>query len=892
MTIRNLSAVFKPASVAIIGASERQGSVGRVLTENLLNHFEGQVFLVNQKHQRLFDTKVFANIADLPVAPDLAVIATPPSTIPGLIDALAKKGTRGACVITAGVDGDADGSKGTLRQAMLDAARPGLLRIVGPNSLGFQVPGQGLNASFAHIFANTGSIAFVAQSGALLTAVLDWAQPRDIGFSHIVSMGDMADVDFGDMLDYLASEPETKAILLYIEAITDARKFMSAARAAARMKPVVVVKAGRYQEGAQAASSHTGALAGHDAVYDAAFRRAGMLRVLTLEELFDTVETLSCMDPPQGRRLTILTNGGGLGVLATDALMAEGGELAQLSPATIDQLNHKLPRTWPKRNPVDIIGDADGQRYADALRVLLKDDSSDGILILNCPTAVASSTEAAESVIAALPEKPHKTILTSWVGEPAAQIPRQQFREHGIPTYESPEHAVHAFLQMANYRRNQQSLMETPPTLPEFFEPDVGLARRRIDTALRHDRAWLSEAESKDVLSAYGIPTVPTHVAATPEEVAELAKGIRGPVAIKILSPDITHKSDVGGVRLHVSSTQAQEAAATMRNLVQSRRPDADLQGFTVQPMVHRAGTVELIVGMVNDHQFGPVIVFGQGGTAVEILDDKAIGLPPLNLKLAGELIARTRINRLLKGYRNVAAADINAIKLVLVRLSHLIVDFAEISELDINPLLAGEHGVQALDARIKITATTSSGADRLAIRPYPKELEEPFDVGDGRVLLLRPIMPEDEGSLQAAFGRLTEEEIRYRFFIPIKFLDHLTAARFTQIDYDRHMALVLTEPGVPGLTEIYAVVRLVEEPDRARAEFAIVVDHALAGQGIGSRLIHRIIEYARARKIGTLYGDVLDSNERMLKLCKKTGFTFSRETGEAGVVRVSMPLH
>ncbi|HNP37548.1 MAG TPA: bifunctional acetate--CoA ligase family protein/GNAT family N-acetyltransferase [Woeseiaceae bacterium] len=891
MTIRNLDAVFNPTSVAIIGASEQQGSVGRVLTENLLEHFPGDIFLVNPKHRRMFDVKVFRDVERLPQVPDLAVIATPPKTVPGLIRALVDKGTRGACVITAGVDERSRGPGVSLRQEMLDAAKPGLLRIVGPNCLGIQVPGRGLDASFAHIFPKAGSIAFVAQSGAILTAVLDWAAPRDIGFSHIVSIGDMADVDFGDMLDYLANQPETNSILLYIEAISDTRKFMSAARAAARTKPVIVIKAGRHAEGARAASSHTGALAGHDGVYDAAFRRAGMLRVFTLEDLFDAVETLSTARPPTGSRLAILSNGGGVGVLATDALMAEGGELATLSKTSIDQLNTVLPPTWSHANPVDIIGDANGQRYADALKVLLDDRDCDGILILNCPTAVASSDEAATAVISTLPENLNKTVLTSWIGELSAKEPRRRFREQGIPTYHSPEDAVHAFSQMVNYQRNQALLMETPPSMPSLFESDIDGARRQIDLAVSENRQWLSEAESKFLLNAYGIPTVLTEVASSPAAVATVAKRFDGSVVIKILSPDITHKSDAGGVLLDVDPERAEEAAARMQERIKTARPDAALEGFTVQAMVRRPGARELIIGMVNDRQFGPVILFGQGGTAVEVLDDKALALPPLNLKLAHELVAHTNVYRLLQGYRDVPAANIGDIELALVRLSYLIADFPEIQELDINPLLADETGVLALDARVRVTKATSIGADRLAIRPYPKELEETIEVGNGRTLQLRPIVPEDGPALQSGFKKLSKDEIRNRFFAPLKLLSDLTAARFTQIDYDRQMALVLTERGIPGTTEIYGVVRLMEDPDRELAEFAIIVERSLTGHGLGAQLLRRVIEYARERGIGEIFGDVLHDNERMLKLCKKLGFSSSRKSGQANVVRVSLKL-
>lgn len=891
MTTRNLDALFQPRSVAVIGASERPGSVGRVLTENLRESFGGPVFLVNPKHRSLFGIDAFPSVDRLPEAPDLAILATPPASIPGLVRELAERGTLGVCVITAGVGEEPRAGRPSLRQEMLEAAGPKLQRIVGPNCLGIQVPGHGLNASFAHVFPEPGSIAFVAQSGALITAVLDWAHPRGIGFSHIVSMGDMADVDFGDMLDYLANDPSTRAILLYIEAITNARKFMSAARAASRSKPVIVVKAGRHEQGARAAQSHTGALAGQDDVYDAAFRRAGMLRVLTLEQLFDAVETLATARLPRGDRLTILTNGGGAGVLATDALISEGMELARLSDSTVERLNQCLPSTWSHGNPVDIIGDAGGRRYAAALDVLLGADDSDGVLILNCPTAVASPTEVAEAVVGPVSQEKKKTVLTCWIGDQSAQEPRRRFREQGVPTYESPEDAVHAFAQMVEYQRNQEQLMETPPSSPRWFEPSSEHARRLVETALAEGREWLTAAECKGLLEAYEIPVVRSEVVSDLDELEEVARGFAGEVAIKIVSADITHKSDVGGVRLAVDPARAKAVASTMWKTVQTARPDARLQGFTVQEMVSRPHAIELIAGMLNDVQFGPVILFGRGGTAVELLEDEALALPPLNLKLARELIARTRVHRLLQGYRHVPPADLGEIERVLVCLSHLIVDLPEIEEMDINPLLADRDGVLALDARIRVRPAEASGASRLAIRPYPKELEETVELEDGTRLWLRPIVPEDEPSLRSAFGRLSREDVRNRFFVPLRVLDHVMAARFTQIDYDRQMALVLTDPGPPGRTEIHGVVRLIEDPDRTRAEFAIVVARRLSGRGIGTALLRRVIDYARSRGVVELYGDVLRDNGRMLALCDRLGFSRHFEPGSSGVIRVRMDL-
>lgn len=888
MTIRNLDALFKPQSIAIIGASERPGSIGRIVTENLLQSgFKGPVFPINPNRQEILGVAGYPSVASLPTVPDAAVIATPPDTVPGLVAELGAQGTRGACVISAGFAETGDDAAAARQQAVLDAARPYTLRLIGPNCLGYLVPGVGLNASFAHVSPAKGRLAFVTQSGAVITSVLDWADPRGIGFSHLVSLGNMADVDFGDMLDYLASDADTRAILLYIEAVKNARKFMSAARAAARSKPVVVVKAGRHTASARAAASHTGALAGSDAVYDAAFRRAGMLRVLTLEDLFDAVETLALARPPGGNQLVILSNGGGTAVMAADALVGDGGELAVLNSETAARLDDVLPATWSHANPVDIIGDADGERYAAALTVLLEERSADGILVLNCPTAVASSDVAAQAVIAALPKRPSTTVLTSWIGEREAKQPRIRFREHGIPTYDSPEDAVKAFMQMVNYRRNQAMLMETPPSLPELFQPDQGAARAQIKQALKHGRSWLSQTEATSVINAYGIPTLPTYQAATPAIVGQKARDIGARVALKINSVDILHKSDVGGVVLNIEPADAETAASEMLARVAAAQPEAQLDGFIMQPMIRRGDAWELIAGMFSDRQFGPTLLFGHGGTAVEVIDDQALGLPPLNLKLAHELMAGTRIYRRLQGYRDVAPADLNTLAMILVRLSQLIVDLPEIQELDINPLLASNTEAVALDARIKVAAATTSGAERLAIRPYPKELEQDIPLSDGRVLWLRPIVPEDEPALQAAFARLTPEEVRFRFFVPLKLLDHLTAARFSQIDYDRQMALVLAERGIPGHSAIYGVVRLVEDPDRERAEFAIVIEQEMTGLGLGIFMLRRIIDYGCQRGVGEIYGDVLHDNTRMLNLCRALGFVSSRNVSEPGVVRV-----
>ena len=893
MTIRNLEFLFKPKSIALIGASKTADSVGNVLMRNLQQAgFDGPIMPVNPKYHKIEHVRAYPDIDSLPVVPDLAVIATPPDTVPGIIAELGHRGTKAAVVITAGF-GESGKDRGKeLKQALLEAARPHHIRIVGPNCLGVLVPGIGLNASFSHVGAAAGQLAFVTQSGAIVTSMLDWAQARGIGFSHLVSLGDMVDVDFGDMLDYLANDIHTRAILLYIEAVTDTRKFMSAARAAARMKPVIVVKAGRHTEGARAAASHTGALAGSDAVYDAVFRRAGMLRVYSLEALFDAAETLASGCKPKGDRLAILTNGGGIGVLATDALIDEGGRLAELSTETLAALDQVLPPTWSHGNPVDIIGDAPGSRYADALDILAKDTGVDAILVLNCPTAVISRTEAAQAVIDKSVGRLASTVLTSWVGDGSANEAQRLFAQHRIPTYPTPEQAVRAFMYLVNYRRSQETLTETPPSVPEDFSPNPDQARAPIEKALAEKRAWLTEPEAKAVLSAYGIPVVRTQTADTPEQAAAIAADIGGSVALKILSPDISHKSDVGGVALDLAGPAAvRDSAATMLDRIAKAQPDARLNGFSVQPMIHRPRAFELILGIVDDAQFGPVVLFGQGGTAVEIIKDKALGLPPLNMRLAREMMSRTRIFQLLQGYRGLPAANLDAIALTLIRVAQLAIDIPEIVELDINPLLSDEYGVVALDARIKVAAATGPATQRLAIRPYPKDLEETIPLGDGRTLLLRPILPEDEPALQAAFATLTPEEVHLRFFVGMSTLSHMMAARFTQIDYDREMALILTEPGIAGKTHIHGVVRIIADPDNERAEYAIIVHHDMTGMGLGVMLMRRIIDYARSRGIKEIYGDVLSANRTMLKLCRALGFTQSGVPDEPTIVRVTLKV-
>lgn len=892
MSVRNLEFLFRPKSIAVIGASDRPGSVGATVMRNVAaGGFSGPLYAVNPAHHTVQGLRAYADVASLPQAPDLAVIATPPTTVPALIEALGARGTRAAVVITAGLSGARDAQGVTLSTAMLQGARRHLLRILGPNCVGLLVPGLGINASFAHTAALPGRLAFVSQSGGMTTAVLDWAKSRGIGFSHFISLGEAADVDFGDVLDYLASDSATHAILLYIESISAARKFMSAARAAARNKPVLVVKAGRAPEGARAAASHTGALAGADDVYDAALRRAGMLRVDTIQDLFDAVETLARaqpLAPAAGERgLAIMTNGGGPAVMAADALGLHGGKLAALAPATMQRLQAALPATWSHGNPVDIIGDADVSRHVTALQALLADEAHDALLFMHVPTAVVSATAVAQ---ACAPLAQGRRVLACWLGVQAVAEARQHFEAHGIPCYDTPEQAVSAYLQLVAYRRNQRILMQTPPSVPQGFQLDTAVAAGVVNGALDAGREWLGEAEVRQVLAACGIPVVRTQSAGNADEAVRIAHAMGYPVALKIASPQVTHKSDVGGVALNLATAdEVRQAAAAMVRRLAERVPQAQLAGFTVQEMVVRPQAVETIVGAAVDGVFGPVILFGQGGVAVEVVKDRAVALPPLNLALAAEMVERTRVARLLAGYRGRAPANLQALHLVLVQVSQLMGDIAGLAEIDINPLLVSDSGVIALDARIRVQPSRQSAADRLAIRPYPSELEQRVTLL-GREIVLRPIRPEDEPQHARFLQGVDAEDLRLRFFHAVRLATHSQLARFTQIDYDREMAFIASVDDGSATAETWGVVRAIADPDNARAEFAILVRSDLKGRGLGSLLMQKIIRYCAARGTGLLTGTVLSGNHRMLALARELGFAVTRDE-DPGLMQLSLPL-
>ncbi|MCV0439396.1 MAG: bifunctional acetate--CoA ligase family protein/GNAT family N-acetyltransferase [Hydrogenophaga sp.] len=867
MSVRHLDRMFQPRSVAVIGVSRRPDAVGALVWRNLrAGGFAGPLWAVNHRPFELDGQTVHASVDALPGTPDLAVICTPAPSVPGLVAQLGHLGTRAAIVLTAGLrEGRAPDGR-SLEQAMLDAARPHVLRILGPNCIGALVPGQALNASFAPGQALPGELAFVTQSGALATAMLDWASERGIGFSHFISLGDSADVDFGDLLDLLGSDGHTRAILLYIESVKHARKFMSAARAAARNKPVVLVKAGRRPDGARAAASHTGALTGSDAVFDAAVRRAGMLRVDTLEALFDAAQTLSRVRHWRGPRLAVLTNGGGAGVLAVDALGS--GELATLSDDTLAQLDACLPTNWSHGNPVDIIGDAPPARYLDALRVLRAAPEVDGILFMHAPTAIASPDAIAQACLPLLREA-DRPVLACWLGGQRVAAARELFGEHGIACYATPERAAAAWLQLRDHHAAQAALLQLPESRAELDYPDREGARALVDAALASGQEWLDELDAKRLLGAYGIPCVATERVDSVDAALAAAGRIGYPVALKIVSPAILHKSDVGGVALNLAdAAQLRAEALRMRERVANAQPDAPLSGFTVQAMAVRPRAIETIVGIGSDPVFGPVLLFGEGGTAVEVRADRAIALPPLNAVLARGLIARTRVAGLLHGYRGRPPASEDAIVDVLLRLSQLASDLAPVAELDINPLLVDEQGAIALDARVRVRhAEPTREGSHLALRPYPSGLESDLAIG-GETLRVRPIRPDDGERLARFYENCSPEDLRLRFFFTRREVPTSELARYCQIDYEREMAFV----ALSGDT-LCGEARAVCDPDNDTAEFAVQVAGDWQGRGLGWSLLGTLIGHLRARGTRELVGSCLETNHGMVGLARQMGF-------------------
>ena len=897
MSTYRLKNLLSPRSLALIGASPRRGSVGRAILHNIHKAgFKGGFGLVNTRYADIDGIATVGSLGELPFVPELVVITAPAAAVAGIIDEAGKLGTAGALIIPAGLGHGA----GSLADAAERAAQKYGMRLIGPNCLGVMMPAANLNASFSAHMPVAGNLALISQSGAIAAGMVDWAAQRGVGFSGIVSIGDQLDVDIADLLDYYAMDGKTRAILLYVESIKDARKFMSAARAAARIKPVVVVKSGRMAQGAKAAATHTGALAGSDAVYDAAFRRAGILRVSDLRELFDCAETLGRVESPPGKRLAILTNGGGIGVLAVDRLVELGGIPAAITPATRAKLDAVLPPTWSGSNPVDIVGDADPARYAAALEVLLADASNDAILVMNVQTAIASADDIAATVTDAVGKyrQQHrgfaKPVLAVWVG--ADQKIGDLLSGAGIPNYPTEDDAVRGFMHLVQHREVVATLAQVPPAMPSVFIPDIDAARQIVGAALADGRQWLDPVEVKRLLEAYEIAMVETFAAADAEQAVVHASAIfaqGATVVLKIMSRDIVHKSDVGGVVLNLTTPDAvRSATADILARAKALRPEARIAGVIVQAMMVRPKARELILGLADDPTFGTVVVFGRGGTAVEIINDKALALPPLDLQLARDLIERTRVSRLLRAYRDVPAVKPDAVALVLVKLAQLAADIPEIRELDINPLLADEAGVLAVDARVAVGSVDrkfrGSGPANFAVRPYPSQWQRHLEIKDGWRVFVRPIRPEDEPVIHEFLRHVTSHDLRLRFFAPMKEFTHEFIARLTQLDYARAMAFVAFDE---ASNEMVGVVRIHSDSIYETGEYAILLRSDLKGKGLGWTLMQLIIEYARSEGLKTISGDVLKENTVMLEMCRHLGFEVKADPVEHNICDVKLVL-
>jgi len=896
MSTFRLERLFAPRSVAVVGGSPRPSSLGTVVLRNLASGgFAGEIAVVNPNHASIGGRTTFPNLASLPFVPDLVVVTAPASVIPDIVAQAGRRGVAGAVILSAGLGH----GPGSMAEAIAREARACGLRIVGPNCLGIMFPASRLNASFAARHPSVGSLALISQSGAIAAAMVDWAAEKSMGFSGVVSIGDQLDVDVADLLDYFALDDETRAILLYLEAVADARKFMSAARAAARLKPVVVVKSGRMAQGAKAAATHTGALAGSDQVYDAAFRRAGLVRAFDLRELFDCAELLGRhVHPPDGNSLAILTNGGGLGILAVDRLAELGGAAVPLSTETAAKLDAVLPPTWSKADPVDIGGDADATRYLAALDILLADPASNAVLVMNVETAIASASSIAEAVAERVKadRTKHrswsKPVLAAWVGTEARVAPI--FDGAAMAHFATEDGAVRAFMHLVKYREAMAALMATPPNVSSLFVPDKQAAEKIVGNAVGEGRAWLDPIEIADLFAAYSIPLVPTLAASDGDEAAAkaepiLAQGLS--VAVKILSRDITHKSDVGGVVLGVATKHGvRDAATAIVARARRLRPEARIDGLMIQPMIVRPDARELILGIADDPTFGPVMMFGRGGTAVEVINDKALMLPPLDMNLARLLVSRTRVSRLLAAYRDVAAVPPDAVPLTLVKLSQLAADFPEIKELDINPLLADASGVLALDARIAIGAPARlfAGHTRFAVRPYPTEWDRELVLRDGARIKVRPMRPEDEPAIIRLLQQVSPEDIRLRFFHAVKDFSHQFVARLTQLDYARAMAFLAIDPAT---RDAIGAVRLHSDSRYETAEYAILLRSDLKGKGLGWALMQLLIEYARSEGLKSLFGEVLTENTTMLAMARELGFKVERDLKDTEISIVSLDL-
>ena len=891
-TPRSLQPIFSPKTVAVIGASEKAGSVGRTVVWNLISSpFGGTVYPVNPKRANILGIKAYPSIKDLPDQIDLAVIVTPAPTVPGIVKECVEAGVQGTIVISAGFkEVGPEGAK--LEAEILEHARRGKMRVIGPNCLGVMNPLTGLNATFATAAARPGNVAFISQSGALCTSVLDWSFKEHVGFSAFVSIGSMLDVGWGDLIYHLGDDPHTQSIVIYMETIGDARSFMSAAREVALAKPIIIIKPGRTEGAARAAASHTGSLTGSDEVLEAAFRRCGVLRVNTIGEIFSMAEVLSKQPRPRGPHLTILTNAGGPGVLAVDALITSGGKLAEISPGAMAKFNEILPPQWSHNNPVDILGDASPERYAQALEVAATDENSDGLLVVLTPQAMTDPTETAEA-LKAYAQSYDKPILASWSGGQDIAAGESILNKAGIPTFMYPDTAAEAFAYMWKYTDNLKALYETVSLPPEEASSiDREAASAIIQEARNSGRLLLTEAESKALLATYGIPTVPTHIAKTPDEAVKRAEELGYPVVLKLHSETITHKTDVGGVQLNLNSEQAVRSAF---DAIKGGVSTNDFLGVTVQPMI-KLGGYELIIGSSIDPQFGPVVLFGMGGSLVEVFKDRALGLPPLNMTLARRMIERTKIFQALKGVRGRPPVDIAAVEQLLVHFSQLVAEQGWIKELDINPLIASHEGLLALDARVLIHEVKDEKAlPKLAIRPYPSQYVAPWTMKDGTQVIIRPISAEDEMLMRGFHESLSDKTVYLRYLSPMLLstrITHERLARVTHNDYDREIALVVEGEDEEGEKALFGVARLSKlRGTDEEARFTMLISDHYQGQGLGKELLTRIVKIGRDEKIKRIIALMSPDNETMKRLCRAVGFSSFEIDSQNGMLKAQIEL-
>lgn len=892
MAAHYLEHLFSPRSIALFGASERPESVGARVYLNLIqDKFSGSVYPINPKHKKIHGKRCYPSIEVIDTPIDLAVIATPKAAVPEIIHSCGEHGVRAVIILSAGFKDEKDNGPGLLK-AILEEASRYRMRILGPNCLGLIRPSRNLNATFSKNTARQGGLALISQSGALCTAILDWAASYDIGFSAIISLGDAADISFGDMLDYLALDPETKSILIYVEGIGDARSFMSGLRSAARLKPVVVMKVGRHAESAKAALTHTGSLVGADDVFEAAMRRAGIVRVQTVEQLFAAAQLLATTKHIRGDRLAIITNGGGPGIMATDRAIDCGIELATVDGSTMASLNNALPSYWSGSNPIDILGDATPERYAKSVSICLLDENIDGVLVILTPQAMTQPEEAARAVINVC-QQYHKPVLTCWMGNQHVTTARELFIQHQIPTFPTPETAVEAFGYLVDYYHNQQLLLQVPGPLARHSEPDITGARMIIDGALSEKRMILNSAECKALLSAFDIPVMVAHEAHSANEALVAAESLGFPVAMKINSPDIIHKSDVNGVRLNITNAQAVRGAYTeLLASVRKQKPDAKIESVVLEHMYHNPHGRELIVGVTRDPVFGPVITFGAGGILVEIMRDRAIALPPLNTFIIDDLIRQTQVSKLLDSFRNLPAINNVALKHLLRRLSEMVCELPRIHEVDFNPVVVDDKGAMILDARIVIDIQKPlfEPYAHMAIHPYPVHLITHWQLTDGTTIIIRPIRPEDAEIEMAFVHNLSPQSKYFRFMQALHELTPQMLMRFTQIDYDREMALIAATETEGKETEI-GVARYICNPDGESCEFAIVIADEWHKKGIGSHLLDNLIQIAKMKGFNVIDGEVLVSNKPMIELVRTFGFTVTLSKEDSTIYYIRKTL-